>query len=212
MTVSHQKKTLRFIGFTLFFVGSSFGSLSHAASFNDPTWPCVQRKVERLSEGLMWPSPIKPLSEFSADQAQAIKKIADLLALRRYEVADLEPQVAVFARAHDQDPAILGAVFGQTFKTLSTRRTKVIKGIGRFSLGQIALAEAIDATRVAMDQEMTKQTPDYDKVDALEEKLDWDQLIYTDRQQSITYLCETPVLLEKRLFAIAQMLQTVAQD
>jgi len=160
----------------------------------------------------MWPNPIKPLSKFSVDQSQEIKKIADLLALRRYEVAALEPQVLDFAKAHSQDLVILGAVFGQTFKTLSTRRTKVIKGIGRFSLGQIALAEAIQTTRVAMDQEMAKDAPDYDKVDALEEKLDWDQLIYTDRQQSISYLCETPVLLEKRLFAIAQMLQTVAQE
>jgi len=98
----------------------------------------------------MWPNPIKPLSKFSVDQSQEIKKIADLLALRRYEVAALEPQVLDFAKAHSQDLVILGAVFGQTFKTLSTRRTKVIKGIGRFSLGQIALAEAIETTRLAM--------------------------------------------------------------
>lgn len=199
MTVSHQKKTPHFMGFALFSIGMGFGSLSYAANFNDPTWPCIQRKVERLSEGLMWPNPIKPLSKFSVDQSQEIKKIADLLALRRYEVAALEPQVLDFAKAHNQDLVILGAVFGQTFKTLSTRRTKVIKGIGRFSLGQIALAEAIETTRVAMEQEMAKDAPDYDKVDALEEKLDWDQLIYTDRQQSISYLCETPVLLEKAI-------------
>jgi len=26
-----------------------------AADYSDPTWPCMQRKVETLSLGLMWP-------------------------------------------------------------------------------------------------------------------------------------------------------------
>jgi len=98
-------------------------------------------------------------------------------------------------------------VFARVFGTLSKRRTRIINGIGEFSLSQIGLSEQIDTTRVEMDRLMSAENPDYDKVDALEEKLDWDQLIYTDRQRNLTYLCETPVLLERRLFGIAQMLQ-----
>ena len=51
-----------------------------------------------------------------------------------------------------------------------------------------------------------------DRVDALEEQVDWDQRIFTDRQKTITYLCETPTLLEKRLYAISQMLQEAGQS
>ena len=58
-----------------------------------------------------------------------------------------------------------------------------------------------------MDQEMKKAEPDFDRVDALEVQLDWDERIYADRQQSLTYVCETPVLLERRLYAIAQLLE-----
>ena len=42
--------------------------------------------------------------------------------------------------------------------------------------------------------------------------MDWDERIHTDRQRSLTYVCETPVLLEKRLYAIAQLLQQNAAD
>ncbi|WP_425102321.1 hypothetical protein [Tropicibacter sp. S64] len=178
-----------------------------AADFADPTWPCVQRKVERLSIGLMWPTPVDPAFKPSKTVAGEITELAESLALRRLELADLEPQVAAFADAHGGDPAILGAVFQQVFDTLANRRTQVMDGIGRFSLGQISLSEKIDAARVQFDAEMAKAEPDLDLVDKLEETIDWDQVIYTDRQQSITYLCETPVLLEKRLFAVAQMLQ-----
>lgn len=178
-----------------------------AADFSDPTWPCVQRKVERLSLGLMWPFVLDEAAEVDSQTRAEILDLAERLSLRRIDPSELEPQVARFAAAHEGDPERLGRVFEQVFNGLAARRTQIIEGIGEFSLGQIALAEKIDGMRVEMDREMAKEAPDFDKVDALEEQLDWDQLIYTDRQQSITYLCETPVLLEKRLYAIARLLQ-----
>ena len=99
---------------------------------------------------------------------------------------------------------------GFEFSKFATPR--IIGGIADFSLGQIALAEKIDATRMEMDTALAADDPDYDRIDALEEQLDWDQVIFTDRQKSITYLCETPQLIEKRLFAIARMLQEVANS
>ncbi len=181
-----------------------------AADFSDPTWPCIQRKVEDLSLGLMWPHQIaeNETTEHSAD----IDEIAGLLALRRIELEDLQPQVAEFAARYNGDPDIMGRVFQRVFETLSKRRKRIIAGIGEFSLNQIDLAEKIDLARVEMEQALSADPPDYDRVDALEEQLDWDQLIYTDRQRSITYLCETPQILERRLFAISQMLQQLTSD
>lgn len=181
-----------------------------AADFSDPTWPCIQRKVEDLSLGLMWPHQIaeSELSENTAD----IEEIAGLLALRRIELEDLQPQVAQFAARYNGDPDILGLVFQRVFDTLSKRRKRIITGIGEFSLNQIEMAEKIDLARVEMEQALAAEPPDFDRVDALEEQLDWDQLIYTDRQRSITYLCETPQIIERRLFAISQMLQQLTTD
>ncbi|NVO56698.1 hypothetical protein HW561_12975 [Rhodobacteraceae bacterium B1Z28] len=186
---------------------------SYAADFSDPTWPCVQRKVEDLSLGLMWPHQIDdtPVAETPTLQSE-INEIAGLLALRRIELDELQPQLAAFATRHGGDPAVLGLVFQRTFDTLAKRRKRILSGIGEFSLKQIDLAEKIDLARAEMDQALTTEQPDYDKVDALEEQLDWDQLIYSDRQRSITYLCETPQIIERRLFAISQMLQQLASD
>lgn len=183
---------------------------SFAADFSDPTWPCIQRKVEELSLGLMWPHQIADAStpENSAD----IDEISGLLALRRIELDDLQPQVAEFAARYNGDPDVLGMVFQRVFDTLSKRRKRIITGIGEFSLNQIDMAEKIDLARVEMEEALSADPPDFDRIDALEEQLDWDQLIYTDRQRSITYLCETPQILERRLFAISQMLQQLTSD
>jgi hypothetical protein len=182
-----------------------------AADFSDPTWPCIQRKVESLSLGLMWPDVIDPSPlETKAGLQADVVELADTLALRRVEVADLRAPAEAFAAKYDGDSAILGLVFDRVFNSLSKRRTRIIGGIGDFSLSQIALAEQIDAKRLEMDALLAKAEPDFDRVDVLEEQIDWDQVIHSDRQRSIQYLCETPQLIEKRLFAIAQLLQQVS--
>lgn len=180
---------------------------SHAATFSDPTWPCVQRKVETLSLALMWPHPVEAdVTGPDADQQNDINELADSLALRRIVLESLQPKIDAFAATHGGDVESFGLVFQRVFHALSKRRTRIINGIGDFSASQIALAEQIDDSRMEMDVLLAAEQPDYDKIDIVEERIDWDQIIYTDRQRSITYLCETPQLIEKRLFAIAKML------
>lgn len=182
-----------------------------AADYSDPTWPCIQRKVENLSVGLMWPYPV-PEGPADAALAADSSELAGTLALRRIELEELRPMVEAFSATYEGDPDALGHVFQRVFDTLNSRRTRIMTGIGDFSLSQIALAKQIDTTRLEMDRIMAADEPDFDKVDLLEEKLDWDQVIYTDRQRSITYLCETPQLIERRLFAIAQLLASYVEE
>ena len=201
----------RFLAFACML--SSLAAPVTAADFSDSTWPCIQRKVETLSLGLMWPYAIDAtLLEGNDDLARDVARLADRLALRRVELEDLRGDVEAFAARHEGDPVVLGLVFERVFKGLWKRRTRIISGIGKFSLGQIALADRIDGLREEMTTILAAAEPDFDRVDVLEEKIDWDQVIHSDRQRSITYLCETPQLLERRLFAIAQMLQQVSAD
>jgi hypothetical protein len=180
-----------------------------AADFSDPTWPCIQRKVERLSVGLMWPDP-KPEITLTDSQESAVKELAAALSLQRVDMETAGQMVTAFAQIHGAERDLMQAVFTQVFDTVGKRRTRIINGIGNVSTGQIKLAERIDETRSEMDRLMDQPEPDYDRVDALEEQLDWDDRIYRERQQSVTYLCESPVLLEKRLFALANLLQNAS--
>ncbi|TCO71668.1 hypothetical protein [Rhodovulum euryhalinum] len=183
----------------------SLAASAPAADFSDPTWPCIQRKVEGLSPGIMWPHPIEERT-FAPETEAAARDLAGRMALRRIAVEDLPPMVAEFTEAHGRDPALLGHVFMLAFDRMSSQRRAIMQGIEDYSLKQIALSQRIDATRVEMDRLMVAEQPDYDRVDELEEQLAWDERIFTDRTQSLTYVCETPVILEKRLYSIAQML------
>ncbi|MEO9517288.1 MAG: hypothetical protein ABJH45_04995 [Paracoccaceae bacterium] len=198
---------------TLACVAAALAAPLQAADFSDPTWPCIQRKIENLSLGLMWPGPVDPtLIEDDEVLRQDVYDLADALALRRVDLDEMRPLVEAFGAKYGGDQDKLGLVFERVFSGLSKRRGRIITGIGDFSLSQIALAEQIDSARAEMDTQLALAEPDFDKVDALEEQLDWDQLIHSDRQRSITYLCETPLIIERRLFAIAQLLQQMVQE
>lgn len=193
------------------FLLGGLGNSATAADFSDPTWPCIQRKVGALSVGLMWPHPV-PEEELDPDTAKSVDELAQRLALRRLALEDLTPDIDAFTADVSADKDLLGHVFSETFDRLSGTRNAIMQGIEEYSLSQIALSEKIDSAREEMDTIMAGDDPDFDKVDALEERIDWEERIYTERARSLTYICETPVLLEKRLYSIAQMLLAKASD
>ncbi|MCM2398173.1 hypothetical protein NBH19_19055 [Rhizobium sp. S95] len=173
-----------------------------AADFSDPDWPCIQRKVENLSPGLMWPTPVTrtPLPPEAAD-------LASLLALRRVNLEEAEMQVRAFLeKTPAADVQLLGNIFYDAFDKLAEDRHRLISGIARYSRNQIALSKKIDNSRTEMAKLTSEKSQDFDRIDKLEEQIDWDERIYKDRSQALTYVCETPVIIEKRAYAIAQLL------
>lgn len=172
-----------------------------AADFSDPDWPCIQRKVENLSAGLMWPHPVT-----KAALAPEAEELAAVLALRRVSLEEAETHVRDFVARHPSDEQALGSIFQGVFDRLSENRKRLISGIARYSQSQIALSARIDADRIEMAKLSGEKAPDFDRIDKLEEEMDWNERIYLDRSRALTYVCETPVLIEKRVYAIAQIL------
>ena len=182
-----------------------------AADFADPTWPCIQRKVGELSIALMWPHPIEAVELDDSTEA-AVDLLVSRLTLRRIPVEETEGDISAFVAAHGGGEPLLGHVYERAFHNLAGTRHKIMSGIEEYSLSQIDLSDRIGETRAEMDAIMATDAPDFDRVDVLEETLDWDERIYDDRRRSLTYVCETPVLLEKRLYAIAQMLAAAVES
>ena len=187
------------------------GSAAPAADFSDPTWPCIQRKVETLSVGQMFPYVLPDLPEGSEAVRARVDELSAPLALRRFGIEEVEPWIDEFAAEHPSNAA-LGALYQATFDLIDNQRRKIIAGIARYAEKQSGLSERIDAARAEMEKIMATDDPDFDRVDALEEQLDWDQRIYRDRQRALTYVCESPVLLEKRAYELGRIVQEHWQD
>lgn len=175
-----------------------------AAQNTDSDWPCVQRRVDHLSIGVMWPEPIP---EAAGPLAPAFRDVAEQMALRRVSVEEIGVVVDDLAARHpDLDPAIWGQIFADAFARIDTRRTRLMSGIVDYARGQADLARQIDDLRVAFAEEAAAGAPDFDRLDAWETEIDWRERVFDERNSALTYVCETPVLLERRAFAIAQLL------
>lgn len=183
------------------FLLALFPGLVAAADFSDPDWPCIQRKVENLSSGLMWPHPVTP-----APLTPEAEELAAVLALRRVSLEEAEAHIRTFLEQQAADEQLLGNVFHAVFDKLSADRLRLIGGIARYSRSQIELSQKIEAERNEMAKLNAEKTPDFDRIDKLEEEMDWNERIFLDRSRALTYVCETPVLLEKRVYAVAQLL------
>ncbi len=183
------------------FLLALFPGLVAAADFSDPDWPCIQRKVENLSPGLMWPHPVTRTS-----LTPEAEELAAVLALRRVSLEEAETHIRTFLEQQAADAQLLGNVFHAVFDRLSADRLRLIGGIARYSHSQIALSQKIEAERSEMAKLTAEKTPDFDRIDKLEEEMDWNERIFLDRSRALTYVCETPVLLEKRAYAVAQLL------
>jgi hypothetical protein len=182
--------------------------LASGAESTDPDWPCIQRKVENLSPGLMWAAPVTP-TELSPDA----RALASKLALRRVGLDEAQALITAYVADHPgTSENDLGNIFTAVFDRIGKDRRRVMGGIASYAHSQVALAARINTARVEMDTLSDAATPDFDRIDQIEEQIAWDERIYNDREHSLTYVCETPVLLEKRLYAIARMLQAALPE
>jgi hypothetical protein len=170
----------------------------------DPDWPCVQRLVPEIAGGMIWAGPPLDQAKEPSDH-KAIDALAEELAARRVPIEEAEQQVESFAgplaEAEKSEP--LTVLFKATLEIINKDRASIIAGIKRFSQGERALADRI----AAKNQEIEAlDSGDILKRDTLTAERDWDIRIFEDRRRSLTYLCEQPVLLEQRAFALARMI------
>ncbi len=184
------------------------GPPASADGHADPTWPCVQRKVEHLSLGVMWPHPVPgeaaPLPPDLAD-------VAARLALRRVSEEDARALVAEVAAAHPGfGAAEYGQLFQEVFARIDAERAEVVAGIGRYAGNQARLASEIRDLEAETARLEAEDAPDFDRMDEVEAEMDWRVRVFRDRNRALTYVCEAPVLLEQRAYAAAQMLLEVA--
>ncbi len=174
----------------------------------DPDWPCVQRKMPTIGAGAVWSGPgLEEAGPWGSDFEAAA--LAQKLASRRTPVRDIEALVEDFAKEAGPDRSHrLTRVFVGSLELINTERQRIIRGIERYSVGQRRLAERIRemADRVTAIKDSPNTTPSKE-FEELEQQFAWDKRIFEERSQALEYVCESPVLLEQRLFEIARQIQ-----
>jgi len=174
-------------------------------------WPCVQHKVPTLSAGMMWAGP--PITDAHADWRKdaEVSALVERLAVRRTSIEDAIRDIETFAAGLDAAKRAdrLTLAFSGVLQKANAERGEILDGIERFTRKQQKLADNIRVKRQELEKALEIANPteaDDEKRRALEEDLNWQTRIHEDRERSLTYVCEIPILLEQRLFTLAREL------
>ena len=180
-----------------------FAGLSPAAAATnkEPDWPCIQRLVPKIAPAAIWPGP--PIDQVNGPANPRIHELAGELAARRVPMEEVTAQIEAFAAGLDnaQKNEQLIKLFVRTLEIINKDRSSIIEGIKEYARGQRTLAQSINEKNERLIELPKDQVLERD---ALVAERDWDVRIYDDRARSLTYLCEQPVLLDQRAFALAR--------
>ncbi len=193
-------------------IGAVVSALAGGAASAAPAgeWPCVQPRVPELSVGAFWSGPpLDPANAAWREQPDMAKLVTSVVS-RRTPVEDAEKMIADFAGAHKDDKAELALIFAGSFSELNSLRTQIVHGIERFARNQRQLSDEINKDRAeltALRDASEKTDQQRARVQELLTKIQWETRLHNERQSSLRYVCEAPVLLEQRIFAIARAVQ-----
>jgi hypothetical protein len=198
---------LRLIVLTVTLEAASLVAAEQKSDLTERNWPCHQILVGQLSLAAVWSGP--SIEGLAWRNDQAVADIVATLAARRTPLEAAERAIEDFAQSQGASKTKkLVAVFAGLFETLNDERTQVIAGLLRFGAKQKELAGKIRAEN-ALSREAPGKEPraSGQGEETVARDLEWDLRVFDERHQSLTYVCETPALIEQRLFALAKVIQ-----
>jgi len=193
------------------------GPDARGADKRDVDWPCVQRKLPTISAGMIWAGPAigdGAAAAWRADEAVAL--LVPRLAVRRTGLEEAERLISDFASGLDpaMRPGQLTLLFAGVLESINSERQQIMAGIERYTRKQRTLAGNVRKRRDELNELLKITEPgeaDKEKRRELENKLAWQSRIHDEREQSLQFVCESPVLLEQRAFAIARAIMNHLQ-
>jgi len=130
------------------------------------------------------------------------------LAARRTPIEDARKLIADYVVGTDAEKQQKAkTLFAALYSTLNAQRDEVMNGIERFSRKEKSAAGDIREAAQKLRDLQDKPTADPAQIEDLTSRLAWQTRIFEDRRKSTSYVCDVPVLIEKRLFDLGSAIQ-----
>jgi hypothetical protein len=171
-------------------------------------WPCVQRKVPELSVAAIWMGP--PLDEAAPGWRTDpdISRLVERLAARRTSQVEARQAIAELASSSGAAKGRkLQALIAGLIETVNAERGEVIAGLERFGAAQKKMAAQLREENARLAGLRADAKADPARLNELSEHLVWSLRVFEERQKSLRFVCEVPVLIEQRLFALSRAIQ-----
>lgn len=183
-----------------------------AADPRYPDWPCQQLKVPEISLASVWTGPLIDATARAQARDATETDLVTLLAARRTPIEGAQKRISAYIVGGDAEKKAKAEVlFADLFDALAMQRREVMDGIERFSRKQKEFASDIRRETQKLYDLQDAPNADTIAIDNLAKRLEWETRIFEDRRKTTTFVCEVPVIIEKRLFDLARAVRKAAQ-
>lgn len=178
------------------------------AQFNQPPdWPCIQRFVEEVAPGIVWPGPDPYQYEENWRNLPQVSVLVKQLTGTDSSL-DFQKLVSNFAANEPSDTKTknLSLLFLGVWETLNDRRKSYMKKIIKFAEHQSDIADQLEDLLTQAENIPSETGPanKSEEVQELESRVYWHMRVFDQRERTMIHLCEQPILLETQLGEIAR--------
>jgi chromosome segregation ATPase len=169
-------------------------------------WPCRQAKVGTIALASVWTgSPVDPAAQDWRSDPE-LSALVTRVSERRTPLEEAQSAIRDYAKGlrQEQKTAKLTMLIAGIFERLNSERDSVIAGLERYGHKQRDMAERVKSEIEALNAAQSEAAADQQRVADLSNRVQWDTRVFEDRRRALTYVCETPVLIEQRLGALAR--------
>jgi len=195
--------------FAVGLAAASADAAAQGALEQDPDWPCEQALVPQVSAAVVWDGP--PVDGLQGDwhAEPGVRALVEGVTRPQASEAEAQQAIDVFAAglAPGDKDRMLTLAFAGVLETLNQDRGSLISGIKRYSRDQARRAQALGGELdelVRLEQDTSESARQ--ELEALKKRLELEQRIFDEREQTIPYLCLRPVSVEQRLGFLARAL------
>lgn len=167
-------------------------------------WPCKQVRVPEIALASVWTGPSIESERKRWRDDPAVSELVAKIAPRRTPLEEAERRIDDFAKAGGNDKSRMTLLFAALYEKMNDERRDVVNGLDRFG-GR--LKEMAEKTRQETQSfyELQNQKPvDPEAVRKAAEALQWRVRLFDEQRKMVSYVCESPALIEQRFGALAR--------
>ncbi len=172
----------------------------------------MQIRVPDLSLASAWTGPpVEPyVAAYAADPA--LIELVRRLSQRRMPAEQAEREIRAFAdAAGGQRRDRLLAMMAGIFTTLADERGAVMAGLDRYGRRQKELAADVRADVEALRNAQAAPDANATQLVTLQQKVEWGARLLEQIRQSLSFACDVPTRIERRMFILARIVQPLVE-
>ncbi|WP_442755812.1 hypothetical protein ACNHKD_03915 [Methylocystis sp. JAN1] len=197
------RRTIRFFRAPLFAL--ALGAAPVCAQTMQGDWPCRQVRVPEIALGGVWTGPSIEQERKSWRDDAAVADLVARIAPRRTPQEEAEKLIADFAKgAGANRKARLTLLFSGLYERLNGERLDIVNGLDRFGRRLKEMAEKTREETQAFYELQNRKPPEPEAVKKAAEALQWRVRLFEEQRKMVSYVCESPALIEQRLGALAR--------